>query len=183
MKKTIILLVILGGIALLYFANTRQTEITRNTDPVNENGSIRPDPSNATFTFEDGQITLSGGTATKNIEGSSLLTEEISLWGELITYGDINDDKRSDTAVIITRSGGVSGFFIYVAPFLSTSGSYKGGNAVFLGDRIAPRDISIDDGVITVEYLDRAEGEPLAADATVPTTKQFVIRSGMLVER
>lgn len=183
MKKAIILVVIVATIALLYFVNNRSTVIGPDSNPVGENSSGHPDPSNATFTFDDTSITLSGGTATEYIEGSSVLTEEVSLWGSLLAYGDINGDKREDAAVIITRTGGGSGFFVYVAPFLSKAGSYKGGNAVFLGDRIAPKDISISDGVVTVEYLDRAEGEPLAAEPTVPVTRQFVIRSGSLVER
>jgi hypothetical protein len=183
MKKAVILVIIIGAIALLYFVNNRSTEIALNSDSIGENGSSHPDPSNATFMFDDGPITLSAGTATRSIEGSSVLTEDVSLWGSFLAYGDINDDKKEDAAVIITRTSGGSGFFIYVAPFFSKTGSYKGGNAVFLGDRIAPKDISIKNGIITVEYLDRAEREPMAAEPTIPATKHFVMQSGTLVER
>ncbi|MEX0932434.1 MAG: hypothetical protein WDZ61_00875 [Parcubacteria group bacterium] len=181
MKKAIIIVVVLGALIALYMTTNSSTEVTQNPNSVTEEGSINPDPSNATFTFSDGPVTLSGGEATKDVPGSAFLTEETSLT-DLRAYGELNGDQKTDTAVILTRTGGGSGSFIYVASFLSTSGSYKGSNAVFLGDRIIPQDISINDSIVTVNYLDRAEGEPFAAEPTVPSSKQFRVSSGILEE-
>jgi hypothetical protein len=53
---------------------------------------------------------------------------------------------------------------------------------VFLGDRIAPRRIGIRNGVVVVEYADRRPGEPMAAPASVGTTKSLILRDGRLAE-
>ncbi len=179
MKKAVVVIIVLAALGLVYSLSNNPSKVT-NVSNNNESSSVKPDPSNATFIFEDGPITLSGGKTTIDIEGSSVLKEDVSLWGNFIAYGDINSDKKEDAAVIITRTGGGSGFFIYVAPFYSKAGSYKGGNAVFLGDRVAPKDISIADGILTVEYMDRAEGEPMAAEPTVLKSEQFKIKNGIL---
>lgn len=159
MKKVVILVLIALGVWYLFFV--KNTVEVGPDDTTNQGDNFQPDPSQASFT---------------GVEGDVALLEEKA-------YGDLNNDQKNDVAVLLSESGGGSGVFIYVAAYVSGPVNYKGSNAVFLGDRVAPQSISIANGVVTVKYLDREEDEPFAAEPTVPASKQFVYRSGELVER
>lgn len=182
MKKAVILVIVVGALMGLYFASQRTTDIEVPEDTGGVETSFRPNPSNATFTFDDGTITLSQGKNVREVSADSALVEETVLT-EFISYGDLNDDSRDDAVVLLSRQGGGSGMFIYIAGFVSATGAYKGTNAIYVGDRVSPQSLTVSDGVVTLEYLDRDLEEPLAADPTLPTTKQFVFLSGELVER
>jgi hypothetical protein len=182
MKKAIILVIIVGALVGLYFANQRSTEVKMPEENGTEETSFRPNPSNATFQFDDGPITLSRGRNVREISQGSLLTEETSLTDH-IAYGDLNNDNRDDAVVLLMRQGSGSGLFIYVAGFVSGTGAYRGTNAVFIGDRISPTSLSVTNGIITVTYLDRDPNEPYAAEPTISTTKRYALESGILVER
>ena len=65
---------------------------------------------------------------------------------------------------------------------LKTATGYSGTNAVLLGDRIAPQTTRIVDGLIEVNYADRAPGEPMTARPSVGVTKRLRVTDGRLVE-
>lgn len=178
MKNIIIILVIiiLGG-GLFYFLSHKQTA---NTPTTTETSNFAPEASSATFTIDDAPVTFSQGKSSVCEEPgfcmeSSILPNSAS--------GDLNGDGKSDTAVFIEQSGGGSGTFIYAAAYVSGTVNYKGTNAVFLGDRIAPKSLSIGNGVLTVTWLDRKSDEPFSSEPTVSTSKQFVYKNGELVEK
>lgn len=179
MKKALILALVVAGLAGLYFVNQRSVEIE--PEPNGAQEEFRPNPSNATFLFDDGPITLSQGRNERKLSASSPIVEETILT-EHAAYGDLNGDDRSDAAVLLARTGGSAGFFIYVAAFVSGPGAYKGTNAAYIGDRVNPTSISVEDGTITVSYLDREPDEAFAAVPTVPLSISFVYRNGELVE-
>src|SRR3989344_7159747 len=158
MKKILIVVVIIA--ALFYLFKDSKSEV-KTTVPDNPDATFRPDPTLATFSGLEGEVTI--------------LEEK--------AYGDINGDQKPDTAVLLAESGGGSGVFIYAAAYVSGPVNYKGSNAVFLGDRISPQKISITSGVITISYLDRKPDEPFAAEPTVPVSKQFIYKNGELVEK
>src|SRR3989344_5874386 len=158
MKKILIVVVIIA--ALFYLFKDSKSEV-KTTVPDNPDATFRPDPTLATFSGLEGEVTI--------------LEEK--------AYGDINGDQKPDTAVLLAESGGGSGVFIYAAAYVSGPVNYKGTNAVFLGDRIAPQSISIANGAVTVRFLDRRDDEPYAAEPTVPTAKVFVYQGGELVEK
>ncbi len=172
------------GIYLLFIKDSGKSSDTGEIVELEDEGGstgFRGNPANATFTFDDGPITLENGRAEIDIIEGSALKEEITLTGQ-VAYGDIDVDGKSDAAVIIVRSGGGSGSFVYVAALVSGAVNYTGTNAILLGDRIMPEEISVSNGIITVEYLDRGEDEPLAAEPTIARAKRFAYRSGELEE-
>ncbi len=142
----------------------------------------RPDASNATFVFDDGSITLSKGINEKAITPGGSSMQETTLT-DTVGYGDINGDKKDDAAAVLVQNGGGSGVFVYLGAYVSNPLNYKGSNAVFVGDRIEPKSISISNGVITLKYLDRKPNEPYAAEPTVLTSKQYVYTKGILSEK
>lgn len=161
MKKVLALIIIALGIWYLFSRTNTDSVVEVDRDNSSVVDDFKPDPSQATF----------GG-----IEGDFTILEQRA-------YGDANNDEKNDTIVLLAESGGGSGVFIYVAAYVSGPVNYKGSNAIFLGDRVSPQSVSIKEGVVTVKYLDRKEGEPFAAEPTVPSSKQFVYKKGELVER
>lgn len=180
MKKFSILVFILILGALGYFLIGSKGK-TAETNTNTANTQFQPNPESATFLFDDGPITLSNGKSSKK-DSETGLSDEVSLLDEKAS-GDLNSDGKTDSAVLLARSSGGSGTFIYLAAYVSGPVSYKGSNAVFIGDRISPESVSIQNGIITLHYLDRGENEPMAAEPTVSTTKQFVYANGELVEK
>ena len=179
MKKFLILVVLLAVVGgyFYYKNNSPSDQLTPSTTTDN---SFTPDPSSATFTFDDGAITLSNGRNTLE-EGGEVVLETFLL--QQRDSGDVNADKKDDTVILLAQSGGASGVFIYVAGYISGPVSYKGTNAVFVGDRISPESLSIKNGVITLKYLDRRPDEPFSAEPTVETSKQFVFKNGSIEEK
>ncbi len=183
MKKIIVLAIILG-IALVFYTmrNNKSPAEEAGTSKVSENGTFHPDPSNATFTIDDEETTLSAGRNERNVAPGSALVEETVLLDQF-AYGDINADGKEDAVFFLARYGGGSGTFIYLAAFVSGPVTYRGSEATFIGDRVSPKSISIDKSAITVKYLDRATDEPLAAEPTIQVSKQFTYRAGGFEER
>ena len=182
MKKLLLLIVIIGVI-LGYFALRDETKENAPAESMSTTSDgFRPNPSNATFIFDEELVTLEGGRREKELAPGSAIKEEIALT-DFTAYGDINNDKKIDAAVILIQSGGGSGVFIYLAGYISGPVTYKGTNVIFIGDRITPQSISIEGQTITVNYLDRKSDEPFAAEPTVPTTKSFEYRGGILIEK
>lgn len=140
-----------------------------------------PDPSSATFYFEDGPVKLNGGRAKSEISADSPIEME-TLLTDRSAFRDLNGDGKEDAAVILTQTGTGAGIFTYVAAFLSGPVNHRGSNAIFLGDRIDIREISIQGNKIKVSFMARSADESLAAEPTVLTEKTVFYRNGELHE-
>ena len=176
-------MIVIVGLLYWVFAMRDGSPIAPQSDTSpQEEGTTRRDPSRATFIIDDEPVTLSNGHSEEPVAPNSSLVEETSLLDEM-AYGDVNGDGREDTVVFLVRSGGGSGTFIYVAALVSGPITYKGSNAIFIGDRVSPQSIAVSRGVITVKYLDREADEPLAAEPSVERTVEFVYSDGELVDR
>ncbi|MDO8569559.1 MAG: hypothetical protein Q7R89_02160 [bacterium] len=182
MKKIIIIIIVVAIAALLYTMRDNSPRDKTVTPTVSEKGVFRPDPSSATFIFDDEEITLSAGRNEKSITPGNALVEETVLMDKF-AYGDINADGKEDTVLFLARYGGGSGTFIYLGAYVSGPVTYRGSRAILIGDRIVPQSISINKGIITIKYLDRKEDEPFSAEPTVSISKQFIYKNGELVEK
>jgi len=171
---------VIGG--LFYFNRSKEKTPSEAITPVSENGNFKPDPSNATFTFVDGPITLSNGVIDRSVVPDSSVMEEISLLDDT-AYGDINNDKKIDAVTLLARFGGGSGTFIYAGAFVSGPVNYKGSNVIFIGDRINPQSVSISDGIVTIKYLDRNPDQAFSEEPTIQKTMELIYSDGELKER
>lgn len=151
-------LVILGGI--LYAASLYAPDST----------SASFDPRNATYTVANDRVTLVDGKAGT-----------VEMFGGA-TSGDVNNDGIVDAVFFLTQTSEGSGTFFYVAAALNTTNGTFGTNAVLLGDRIAPQNITISDGVITAAYAVRAEGEPMTTPPSVGESMSLVVQNNILQE-
>jgi hypothetical protein len=138
-------------------------------------------PQEAIYTIENIPVFLHHGISEVPVAPNSATMITTRYFGNDAT-GDLNGDGTPDTAFILTQNPGGSGTFYYVAVALKEPEGYRGTNAVLLGDRIAPQTLSIEDGILTVNYADRKPEEPMAAKPSVGVTKHFVVRGGVLGE-
>jgi hypothetical protein len=135
--------------------------------------NIAKDPQNATYTIEGVQVTLVDG---KSADGNTTMFDTP-------TVGDLNGDGANDAGVILVVTGG-SGTFYYAAAAINntTDFVYEGTNSIFLGDRIAPQTKNIQNEIYTVNYAERAEGEPMTAQPSIAVTKNFTVSGITLSE-
>jgi len=175
LKIIFALLIVLG----IWFLYKQTTNAPTTLDTTNQALLTHPDPLNATFEFEDGPLTLRDGVNEKQVDKSSAVVE--TSLTNIVGYGDLNNDKKDDAVVALVQDGAGSGLFIYIAAYVSAPLKYLGTNAVFIGDRIEPKTISIKNGLITLMYLDRKADEPMSAEPTIIKTRTYKYSKGILV--
>jgi hypothetical protein len=95
---------------------------------------------------------------------------------------DLNGDGLEDVAFLLTQDGGGSGTFYYVVVALKAGTGYKGTNAIFLGDRIAPQKTEIHNGELVVNCAERRPSEPMTVQPSVGVAKYLKIKDDRLVE-
>lgn len=117
-----------------------------------------------------------------DIEGRTLKLENgVSYFGNE-ARGDFNGDGLEDIAFLITESLDGGGTFYYVVAALKTENGYKGTNAMFLGDRIAPQTTEFRNGEIIVNYAGRGPDEPMTAQPSFGISKYFKVVNNEFVE-
>ncbi|MDO8482161.1 MAG: Gmad2 immunoglobulin-like domain-containing protein [bacterium] len=148
-------LVILAVIGVAWFW-LGKTDVTQ---------KMATDYKNATYIIQGQPVTLVNGRAESVILGSDSKTVTQYFGNEVI--GDLSGDGVPDAAFILTQVGSGSGTFYYVVIAVNDNGIYKGTNAMFLGDRIAPQTTEIQNGQLVVNYAERKPGEPMTARPSV----------------
>lgn len=119
--------------------------------------TVKNDPLNITYNVAGKYFRLVNGKAEK---------DNVAVFGQPV-YGDLNGDGVSDAVMYLTENSGGSGTFFYVVEAINKGGVYKGTNAMFVGDRIAPQNIEIQKGVAVVNYADRNPGESFAVQPSL----------------
>lgn len=139
------------------------------------------DAKNTTYIVDGEHITLTNGKFVRPAAPGSASLETFTLFGEP-TMVDLDGDGDLDAVTYLTRDGGGSGTFFYVVAALNTSGTYQGTNAMFLGDRIAPQNITTEKGNAVANFAERKAGEAFSVQPSVgksvrihlnPTTKEI----------
>jgi hypothetical protein len=137
------------------------------------------DPRTTSYRIEGKAVALTDGHAEEGIPGSAakVVTD---IWTVSLP-GDLDGNGMSDVAVILTQSSGGSGTFYYVAAALAGTDGYRGTNAILLGDRIAPQNVSVENGQVIANYADRNPGESFAVPPSLGVTLYAFIENGVLV--
>jgi len=139
------------------------------------------DPLNATYLIENQQILLKDGFSEIEIAPGSASKQITSvLWTPI--EGNLNSDEFKDFAMILTQNSGGSGTFYYLVAGLGSFNGVIGTNAILLGDRIAPENISIENRKILVNYAERKIDDPMTAQPSVGVSKYLIIKDGQLIE-
>jgi hypothetical protein len=95
---------------------------------------------------------------------------------------DFSVDGKKYTAKTLIEEPGGSGSFMYVAVFFPEGKAIQRSNQILLGDRVAVRMITFENGLLCVEYMDRRENETFGDDPTLPVKKYFRWNRGKLEE-
>jgi hypothetical protein len=138
------------------------------------------DPLNASYPIEGRQVHLINGHGETEATPGSATKIKTSVFGKPV-YGDLDGDGKEDAALLLVYDPGGSGTFYYVAAAVKVNGAYRGTNGVLLGDRIAPKDVRVRNGVVTVNYADRRPEEAMSASPSVGKSQYLVLKSGKLV--
>lgn len=118
------------------------------------------------FIIDGNEFALVNGVAEIEAAPGSASKETLSIFGAPI-YGDFDNDGDEDAAVLLQQTSGGSGVFYYAALALFDGTKYVSTNAMFLGDRIAPQTIEIQEGRAVFNYADRKAGEPMTEQPSV----------------
>lgn len=150
-----------------------------------------PTAAAAATDVQDGTYLVDGRSITL-VDGLSELETAPGAASKLVTryFGngvelDLDGDGALDQAFLLQQEGGGSGTFFYVVAAMGTAEGYRGTNAIFLGDRIAPQSThpaGDDPSQFIVNYADRNPGEPMSARPSVGVSRRFAVRGGELVE-
>ncbi len=116
---------------------------------------------NTTYYFDGSPVTLINGDSTDSATFAST-----GYFGNEV-FADLNADGREDIVFLLTQDTGGSGLFFYVVAAIQTGEGYVGSQAFFLGDRIAPQTTEYRDGVVIVNYADRALDEPFSTPPSI----------------
>jgi heat shock protein HslJ len=134
-----------------------------------------------TYIIDGHPVTLKNGKCeTEMVHGNASKTVTAYLGND--AFGDLNGDGISDVAFILTQDQGGSGNFYYISAILSSESSFKGINAVFLGDRIAVKSATVKEGKLFVTYSDRRLTEPMSSEPTQEVTKILQVQNGKLLD-
>jgi heat shock protein HslJ len=125
---------------------------------------------NMEYLIGGGRVRLVDGVAQTPAAPGSAASIVTRYFGNEVR-GDLNGDGREDVVFLLTQETGGSGTFYYAVAALDTERGLVGSQAVLLGDRIAPQTTSLQsDGVIVVNYADRAPGDSLTTPPSVGKT-------------
>ena len=193
MKKIIaiiVAIVAIGAVAGYFIIRKNPQTPSDGTATSGMSVAAAPDAANASYIIDGEPVTLSNGAASNPAGPGSASMVTTRLFGTP-TIGDLNNDGRSDAAVLLVRDSGGSGMFYYAAAVIAGAPAADAGlrplpaqgtNAIFLGDRIAPQSVEIKNGVMIVNYADRAPGQPMSAAPSVGKTAYFVTDGTSLYE-
>jgi hypothetical protein len=141
---------------------------------------VSVNPLNLTYDIERVIVPLVDGRAEQEAAPGSASKLVTQVFGQAV-YGDISGDGAKDAAMIVTQNMGGSGVFYYLVAAIATeAGGENAGNAIFLGDRIAPQNISIENGMITVNYADRSLEESFTVEPHIDQTLRVRYVDGAL---
>lgn len=129
--------------------------------------------------FPDGVVTLTDGVIEIPAAPGSATTIRIERTG-YAAFGDLNGDGLEDAAVILLTDGGGSGSFYYLATVVAEAGGgYANVATTLLGDRVIINDLTIADGVITVDMVVAGPDDPLCCP-TQQVVRIYVLEGDVL---
>lgn len=163
-----IVVVVVIGIKIAYVSNSTPKSFAPTTTTV----STQPllfDFGNQILVVNNQKLSFVNGSYTDKTYGQH--TASIS--------DKTDNPSKTKSAAILTDNPGGSGTFFYVVGVSVNDGKAIYSKPVLLGDRIKIVSMSVDEagaqanGIVTVKYLDRSIGAPMATEPTEEKTVQY----------
>ncbi len=136
-------------------------------------------PLNATYSIDGSSFTLRDGQFEMPAAPGSAATITLNVFGAP-AYGELDDDREADAAVILVVESGGSGTFYYLAAAIKGEDGYRGTNAVLLGDRLLPQFVRVQNRAIAAGFRDRAPSESFASTPTIDVTRYAILEGQTL---
>ena len=139
---------------------------------------VRDDHRNASFWLDERLVTLVDGMAEQPAAPGSAAVERTRI---VERPAPVSATIRGQqvTALALADEPGGSGTFYYIA-VARNGGSSP--HAVFLGDRVLLKSISIEGADVVVRYLDRKTGDAMTTPPSVAVERRFIVRRDRVVE-
>lgn len=185
-KKTIIigifiLIIIIVAYLFMYSNGPKQNKFENINTSATSTKNINFDPLNFTYNLEGETVILVDGVSKSDIVPGSVEKLETTIFDNP-AIGDLNGDRKNDSAVLLVQDSGGTGLFYYLVAVVNDVGVIKNTNSIFIGDRIDPVSIIINNDKVELSYIDRNTDEPMTAEPTVKTTKYFQVKKSILEE-
>ncbi len=123
---------------------------------------------------EDGTVKLVDGEYD---DRDAMIHTVLTDW---IAYGDLNGDGIDDAAVLLATSTGGSGVFVELHAMLNTKEGPSDAAYALLGDRVTINDLTVTDGVITVDMITQGPDDPMCCP-TLPVVTSYTLSGTELV--
>lgn len=162
----VLLVLIVAGIVLLV---TRDSWVPGLVESIMSSEARSYDPKNISYIVDGEVVTLTDGVTAREVAPGSASVETFRIFGEP-SYGDIDADGDDDAVLLLIRDGGGSGTFFYATVAVNIGGQYTGTDSILLGDRIAPQNFAVRNGIGEVNYADRRYGESFATQPSIGKT-------------
>lgn len=128
--------------------------------------TTNPTVFDVTVLVEGKAVQLQDGKAQVETVPGSASVDMYRIFGEPV-YGDVSGDGVMDAVYYLVKETGGSGMFFYAVFTVGSESGYMSKEAVFLGDRIAPQNIYIEDGLAVANFADRKPGESFAVQPSI----------------
>lgn len=133
------------------------------------------DPLNHSYLIEKEKVTLRDGHVREKIPGTTAV-----IISEIIrrpVYADLTGDGSKEAVSVVMQHTGGSGTFYY----LLAAARDRLIESCFLGDRINITSLKIIKDIITVEFFDRRETQPMATKPSLRARMDFKLLDDRLV--
>ena len=137
-------------------------------------------PENSCYIIEKQEVCLTNGQFEAAAAPGSAAKIKTAVFGQPV-FGDLNGDGSEDAVIFLVQNSGGSGMFYYVAAALNSHGAFTGTHAIFLGDRISPQNIAIQNGMIIANYADRKSDEPMTAPPSIGVSNYIRLKDNQLI--
>lgn len=166
-SSTLLFVFVLVVIALSIFAIVRMQNYEPMMDvPIDGTENItQVDPLNMTYNVDGQVFTLVDGKAEVSIPESTT-KNSLYLFGQPVS-ADFDTDGDTDQALWLMNDAGGTGKFYYAVLVMNDGLGGKPTNAMFLGDRIAPQSVAIEEGRAVYNFAERKPGEPMTTEPSV----------------
>ncbi|MGQ9802078.1 MAG: hypothetical protein ACUVRL_10515 [Candidatus Saccharicenans sp.] len=114
-------------------------------------------------------------------ESGSPTEDYINLRLEAASFGDLNNDGKTDAAVILVANYGGSGSFYELTALISGEGLWLQTNNLELGDRVQVNNLRVENGTVVVDLLIHGPEDPMCCPSQ-PRSLRFRVMNGILRE-
>ncbi len=135
---------------------------------------------NATYTITDSgspqAVTLANGSYASSTDPSTPGYLSVSL-GDLVAFGDLNNDGQQDAAAILGVNMGGTGVFTYIVAILNNAGLPLHAASVFIDDRPMINSLTIASGEILAQTIIHGADDPMCCPS-LPVEQGFRLYNG-----